>query len=118
MTSDPGALDIDHMVPLKEAHRSGAHAWTAERREAYANDLGHPQALIAVKSGANRSKGDKDPANWMPPNRSYWCQYLGDWIAIKTRWELSVDQAEADALKKGLAVCEKYKSGDHLDGRH
>ncbi len=118
VTSDPSDLDIDHMVPLKEAHRSGAHAWDRQRREDYTNDLGHPQALIGVKAGANRSKGDGDPANWMPPNRSYWCRYLGDWIAIKQRWELSIDLAEADALKKGLSVCDKYKSGDHLDGRN
>ncbi len=118
VTSDPSDLDIDHMVPLKEAHRSGAHSWTEERREAYANDLGHLQALIAVKAGANRSKGDRDPANWMPPNRAYWCSYLGDWIAVKMRWELAIDQAEADAIKKGLSVCDKYQSGDHLDGRH
>ncbi len=118
LTTKPGDLDVDHMVPLAEAHRSGAHAWDAERRKAFANDLDHPQALIAVKAGANRSKGDKDPANWMPPNRSYWCQYLGDWIAVKQRWDLAMDQAEADAIQSGLRVCKKYKSGDHLDGRH
>jgi len=118
VTRNPGELDIDHMVPLKEVHLSGGHAWDAQRREDYANDLGHPQALIAVKAGANRSKGAKDPEAWMPPNRSYWCQYLSDWVAIKQRWELAVDQEEADAIKRGLGVCDRYKSRDHLDGRH
>jgi len=118
VTTDPGSLQIDHMIPLAEAHRSGAHAWNSQRRQDFANDLEHPQALIAVKGGANASKGDRDPANWMPPNRSYWCRYLADWIAIKQRWELSIDQAEADAISRGVHVCDLYKSGDHLDGRH
>ena len=83
VTRSPGDLQIDHMVPLKEAHRSGAHAWTEEKRRDYANDLDLEAALIAVKGGSNGSKGAKDPANWMPPNRSFWCRYLKDWIAVK-----------------------------------
>ena len=111
-------FQIDHMVPLKEAHESGGHAWDAAEKEAYANDLSNPQHLIAVKGGSNGSKGAKDPAEWMPPNRAYWCTYLNDWVEIKRRWTLTMDQAEADAISNGLKVCDKYKSGDHLHGRH
>lgn len=111
-------FQIDHMVPLKEAHESGGHAWTAAEKEAYANDLSNPQHLIAVKGGSNGSKGAKDPAEWLPPNRAYWCTYLADWVEIKRRWDLTMDQAEADAIRKGLNVCDRYRSGDHLDGRH
>ena len=82
VSTDPGDFQIDHMVPLKEAHESGGHAWTADKKEAYANDLSNPQHLIAVKGGSNGSKGFKDPADWMPPNRSYWCTYLADWVQI------------------------------------
>lgn len=118
VTTTPGDLDVDHMVPLKEAHESGAWAWDSEKRRRYANDLSNPVHLIAVKAGANRSKGFKDPAEWMPPNRTYWCQYLLNWVDIKRRWELTMDQQEADAVKQGFRVCEKYASGDHLEGRH
>lgn len=118
VSTDPGDFQIDHMVPLKEAHESGGHAWTADEKEAYANDLSNPQHLIAVKGGSNGSKGFKDPAEWMPPNRSYWCTYLKDWVEIKRLWKLTMDQSEADAISRGLKVCKKYKSGDHLDGRH
>ena len=36
-STETGDVDIDHMVPLAEASDSGAHAWTPEQREAYAN---------------------------------------------------------------------------------
>lgn len=118
VSTDPGDFQVDHMVPLKEAHESGGHAWTADKKEAYANDLLNPQHLIAVKGGSNGSKGFKDPSEWMPPNRSYWCTYLEDWVEIKRLWKLTMDESEADAISRGLKVCEKYRSGDHLDGRH
>jgi len=69
--TDPGDLDIDHLVPLKEAHDSGAALWPRPRKRAYANDLSHPEALIAVYNGANRAKGARDPASWLPPNVAY-----------------------------------------------
>lgn len=118
VTTNPKKLQIDHMVPLKEAHISGAHSWNALKRKDYANDLSLGQALIAVAGGSNQSKGSRDPAHWMPPNRSFWCQYLKDWVAVKKKWELSMDQEEVDAVKKGRSVCDKYKSGDALEGRH
>lgn len=72
-TSDPSELDIDHVVPLGEAWRSGASRWDPARRAAFANDLDAPQALIAVTAATNRSKSDSDPAIWQPPNTNHWC---------------------------------------------
>jgi len=118
VTTDPGTLDVDHMVPLKEVHLSGGYKWPPEKREAYANDLSDSKTLIAVKAGCNRSKGFKDPADWLPPNRAYWCTYLTEWVAIKQKWQLTMDQAEVDAVKEGFRVCGKYKAGDELAGRH
>ena len=118
VTTRPGDLDVDHMVPLKEAHVSGGFAWDAAKRQAFANALANPGHLIAVKAGCNRSKGDKDPAQWMPPNRAYWCTYLADWITVKREWSLSMDEAEAGAVTEGLRVCARYTSGDSLVGRH
>lgn len=92
-------VDIDHLVPLKEAWVSGARDWTTARRQAFANDLTRPQVgpegfpslcriapdiplsalpflpqLIAVTDTVNQGKGDQDPAEWMPPLASYACE--------------------------------------------
>jgi hypothetical protein len=102
----PGGLDIDHMVPLGEAWDSDASTWDSSRREAYANDLDHPEALIAVSASSNRSKSDQDPAEWKPPNVAYWCQYAFDWITMKVAWELTADPDEVQALEEMLVTCE------------
>ena len=103
--NDRGRVDIDHVVALKEAWDSGAHAWTTERRTQYANDLSDPRTLIAVTDSVNQSKSDKDPAQWMPPLASYHCTYLSSWVAVKARWGLSMDTAERTAVAEGLAKC-------------
>ncbi|GLW74981.1 hypothetical protein Kpho02_72780 [Kitasatospora phosalacinea] len=102
---DAKALDVDHVVPLAEAWDSGASAWSAAERQAYANDLDEPRALIAVSAKSNRSKADKDVAEWLPPAEAYRCTYLTDWTVVKTRWGLSIDQVEADALHRLAADC-------------
>ncbi|MFF8479112.1 HNH endonuclease family protein [Streptomyces sp. NPDC015414] len=98
-------LDIDHLVPLAEAWDSGASVWSAAEREAYANDLGDDRALIAVSAASNRSKADQDPSTWLPPAAGYRCQYVTDWIADKTRWNLSIDATEEAALTGELSRC-------------
>jgi uncharacterized membrane protein YgcG len=96
-------LDIDHLVPLEEAWTSGAYAWTATKRTAYANDLGYAASLIAVSQHANRSKGDKEPNAYLPPKTTYICAYVRNYIAVKYRWGLTVDAAEKAALGFDLA---------------
>ena len=102
---DAAELDIDHVVPLAEAHRSGAVYWDPQRREAFANDLAHPGSLIAVTASSNRSKSDGDPASWVPSNGAYRCEYLARWVEVKVRWELSVDPTEHDVISTGLTDC-------------
>ena len=104
-TTDSSSFDIDHMVPLSEAWDSGAWNWNADQRKHYANDLDQPFFLIAVTASSNRSKSDRDPAEWMPPNSAYHCEYVRIWIEIKRAWDLSVDQAEHDYLAQKLASC-------------
>ncbi|MEU9273028.1 hypothetical protein AB0E04_47800 [Streptomyces sp. NPDC048251] len=67
--------------------------------------LDDARALIAVSAASNRSKSDQDPSTWLPPYASYWCQYVTDWIADKTRYSLTIDPAEQAALAQRLAAC-------------
>lgn len=97
-------VDIDHVVPLAEAWRSGAERWDADERERFANDLTSPQ-LVAVSFSSNRSKGDQDPAEWRPPRRAVWCLYARWWIDVKFTWHLRLDKREKQALIDMLATC-------------
>ena len=101
----PGELDIDHLVPLKNAHNSGGWAWTSTQKQRYANDLVNPDHLIAVTRGANRSKGANGPEDWRPPDESYWCQYATDWTEVKMEWGLTMTQWEAEATIEMLDTC-------------
>ena len=96
--ADPRDLDVDHMVPLRNAQRSGGWEWAKQRREEYANDLDNPEHLIAVDASLNRSKSDQGPDKWMPPNADYHCQYVTGWQAIKQRWVLVMSAREAEAV--------------------
>ena len=98
-------LDIDHLVPLAEAWESGGHMWSAETWTRFANDRDDPRSLIAVSASTNRSKGARDPSDWWPPQASYRCQYAADWVAVKSRWRLSVDSAEHESLSAQLERC-------------
>ncbi|KAF5378154.1 hypothetical protein D9615_007612 [Tricholomella constricta] len=97
-------LDIDHLVPLREAWVSGARLWTDAQREAFANDLTRPQ-LVAVTDNLNQSKGDQDPATWLPPLSSYVCTYVRAWVQVKYFYGLTIDSAEKTALTNKLANC-------------
>jgi hypothetical protein len=105
VSTSAGALDIDHTVPLANAWRSGAWAWTPEQRVAYANDLADLPHLDAILLGENRSKGDAGPEQWRPPSRSAWCAYAQTWTQIKARWQLSATSAEWDAVLELAATC-------------
>lgn len=107
--TEAGKLDVDHMVPLAEAWDSGASAWDALKREKYANDQTDPRHLIAVTGPSNRSKSDQDPAEWMPTNKAYTCDYIANWVSIKVRWELTIDAKEKAALIANLKGCKPAK---------
>ena len=103
VTTNPSAFDVDHYVPLKEAWDSGAWRWNAATRERFANDLGFAGALIAVSASSNRSKSDRDPAEWLPERGV--CKYAKTWVAVKFRWRLAVDTTEKSALTQILRGC-------------
>jgi hypothetical protein len=97
--SDPTDVDIDHVVALKEAWDSGAWAWSDATRNAYANDTTDRRTLQVVTDNVNSKKGAMDPSNWLPSLKSNLCTYLGNWISVKARWNLSMDQSEWGRIK-------------------
>ncbi|MVU77044.1 DUF1524 domain-containing protein [Nocardia sp. ET3-3] len=94
-------IEIDHVVALGDAWRSGASQWNPGQREAFANDVGN---LLAVQKQANQDKGSKTPDQWKP-RQSYWCDYARRWVSVKSRWGLTVQPTERSALSDMLDTC-------------
>ena len=108
-TRNSSTFDIDHLVPLAEAWGSGARKWGNTKRGRFSNDLGYRYSLIAVSASSNRSKGDRDPSEWLPPRRSYRCTYAKTYTATKWRWDLSVNPSERNALRRLISNCNSPK---------
>lgn len=100
--STSSKVQIDHVVALAAAWRTGAKQWSADRRLFYAND---GLVLLAVDGPTNGAKGDKDAAAWLPPNVPYRCRYVARQIAIKTKYELWVTQPERMTMTGVLSGC-------------
>ena len=97
-----GKVEIDHHIPIHNAHVSGGHAWDAERKADYAND---PMVLNAIEKKTNRSKRDHGPEAWQPPLRVTHCRYAQEWVAVKHKYDLTVTRNEKRALKRMLRSC-------------
>jgi hypothetical protein len=102
--SDVDQMDVDHMVPPANAWQSGADAWTDEQRADFANDIVRPQ-LHAVTRATKQAKGDRDPSQWKPPSRRFWCDYARRWVAVKHHWRLTITEVEKAALVEMLDTC-------------
>ena len=103
-------IQIDHMVPLKNAYLSGAWEWKFKTRCAYSNFMGNKFHLISASGHENMSKGDKGPDQYMPPNKAYRCEYLENWLKIKLIWKLKMTSQEVEAIRQGIEE-------DHCDSR-
>lgn len=102
VTTAPSTFDVDHLVPLENAFRSGGWRWDATRRRAFANN---PAELVVASATSNRTKGSDPPDQWRPPNRESWCAYATGWLAVKVAWGLTATTAERDALGQMLDTC-------------
>ncbi len=95
-------VQIDHVVALSDAWQKGAQQLTADERLNMAND---PLELLAVSGAANQQKSDGDAATWLPPNKSFRCQYVARQITVKKKYKLWVTQAEQQAIVSVLSKC-------------
>jgi hypothetical protein len=105
-------IQIDHMVPLKDAYTSGAWEWNYQARCLYANFMGNKFHLISSNGTENMRKGDSAPDEYMPPNREYQCQYIENWLKIKLIWRLKMTSSEVSAIKQ--LVAENHCDVDHF----
>lgn len=95
-------IQIDHMVPLKHAYVTGAWEWDYQTRCTYANYMGNTFHLVTANGRENMRKGDKAPDQYQPPNESYRCQYLENWLKIKLIWQLKLTPTEVSAIRRGV----------------
>ncbi|WP_240675087.1 GmrSD restriction endonuclease domain-containing protein [Cellulomonas endophytica] len=95
-------VQIDHVVALSDAWQKGAQTWDTSTKQQFGND---PLNLLAVSGPLNTQKGDGDAATWLPPNKSYRCQYVARQIAVKYTYGLWVTDAERAAMAAILATC-------------
>lgn len=97
-------LQIDHLVALGDAHRSGGWAWSAERKREFANDLSDPWALNAVWGQENERKADHGPDEWLPIS-DFRCTYVLAYATVKARWGLTVSPAQYAAIAGAYSEC-------------
>ena len=100
--TDPSKLDIDHVYALGAAAKNGGNGWDAARKQEFANDKSH---LLAVSASANRSKSDRNPAEWWPENEAYACDFATKYVDVAAKYELQFSKADVKALEKGLKTC-------------
>ena len=103
---NPSQIDVDHHVPLKNAHLSSGWAWSPAEKERYANYLGEETHLVAISSRHNRSKGARGPEEWAPPDNALWCDYATDWAQVKQQWELTMTPVESEIVMDMIGTCE------------
>jgi hypothetical protein len=101
-SAQASAVQIDHVVALGDAWQTGAQQLSAQTRQQLAND---PLELLAVDGPTNQAKSDADAASWLPPNKSFRCQYVARQVTVKKKYSLWVTAAEKDAIANVLASC-------------
>lgn len=99
--TDPYSIEVDHLVAVAEANRSGTREWSSERRYRFAND---PVNLRPVEATINRQKSDQGPESWLPEHDR--CGYARAWVEVKAKYGMTVDRAERDALAAVLSRCD------------
>lgn len=95
-------VQVDHMVPLKNAYVSGAFQWDRRTRCLFANYMGNAYHLLSVSSRQNMSKGDRSPAYYLPPTEDYRCEYIKTWLKIKLIWGLNMSELEGQGIARVL----------------
>lgn len=95
--TNPNYLNIDHIVPLYNAHHSGGRNWSKTKKNKFFNDKDN---LIIVSIKANSDKGHKSPVEWLPPNEEYRAEYIIKWYRVKKKWGLEIEYGVSNWVYK------------------
>lgn len=98
--SSTGETDIEHIVARSEAHDSGLCAASRATRQAFARDILN---LTLASPSVNSQKGAKDAAEWLPTMNQCW--FVSQVVAVKRKYGLSMDPAEAQRVQSVLNGC-------------
>lgn len=105
--------DIEHIVAASEGHDSGLCGASDEKRVEFATDLlnltlAHPD----VNRCGPQGKCGLDAYEWLPPKNKCW--FAQRTVDIRKKYELTIDQREADFLEAVLSHCAstEMKFGD------
>jgi Protein of unknown function (DUF3761)/Protein of unknown function (DUF1524) len=101
------AVQIDHVVALANAWRTGAQKLSPAQRIDLAND---PVNLFAVDGPTNEAKSDGDAATWLPPVKAFRCTYVAHQVAVKAAYRLWVTPAERAAMQRVLGACSAMRA--------
>jgi hypothetical protein len=96
-------VEIDHLVPLKNANDNGGYSWSQQKKMEFAND---PENLVITKKSYNRIKGASGIDRWLPVNISYACKYVSDWIKIKKKYSLKLSGPERKTIASFKDRCQ------------
>lgn len=88
-------IEIDHVVALADAWRSGAFKWTLAERIQFSNDMNN---LVPTSVKNNRTKSDKSPDQWHPAVDV--CRYVLQYYNIKTTYKLSITNAQQQEVDR------------------
>ena len=95
-------IHIDHVVSLSNAWQTGMFQRGPEERRIFAND---PLNLLAVQDRLNQQKSDGDAATWLPPRKTYRCEFVARQIAVKAAYRLWLTPPEKQAMLRILRHC-------------
>lgn len=101
--TNPKDLDVDHIIALGYTARHGGNGWDSKKKEEYANDLA--DVLLVTSARENRSKSDKGPSEYMPPDDKYKCVFAKNYVGIANKYSLTITQKDKDTLQSALNKC-------------
>lgn len=94
-------IDVDHIIPLRYAHRQGGDQWPAQKKLAFAND---PMNLLLVERREIQRKNARGPSRYLP-REEYRCDYVRQWLALAEKYDLSLANADKNRITAMLREC-------------